>query len=299
MGTLRLNQSGAQGMLSYFMSYDGGMNLSSMKTKFIGTNIGRLAFTARNAVELIHLAYCSPESVGTVANDQLATHLVTRICSPGKGFIDIGAHIGSIVSEVVNRDSSIKLYAVEPMPTKVKHLRRRFPRVELYECALGDVDGEVPFFVNTGESAYSSLGRPQSFEGVEIIKVPLKRLDALISSDNIDVIKIDVEGAELGVFRGGDALIKRSRPTLMFESGPEADDGLEYKKESMWRWLEERGFDIVVPNRVAHNGSGLSLEGFLEAHLYPRRTTNYFAIAKERRIEIRDRARAVLGIAAS
>jgi FkbM family methyltransferase len=281
------------------MPYGGGMNLSSMKTKFVNTNIGRLAFTARNAVELIRVAYRSPENIGTVANDQLATYLVTRLCSPGKGFIDIGAHIGSIVSEVIRQDPSIKLYAIEPTPTKIRHLRQRFPRVELHECALGDVDGEVPFFVNTKQSGYSSLGRPHSFEGVEIIKVPLKRLDALISSDDIDVIKIDVEGAELGVFRGGDALIKRSRPTLMFESGPEADDGLTYNKESMWRWLAERDFDIVVPNRVAHNGPGLSLDGFLEAHLYPRRTTNYFAIPKERRIEIRDRARTVLAIVAT
>jgi FkbM family methyltransferase len=286
-------------MVSNLLSWERGMSLSSMKTKFIDTNIGRLAFMARNAVELIRVAYRSPESVGTVANDQLATYLVTRLCLPGKGFIDIGAHIGSIISDVIRHDPSIKLYAIEPMPGKIAHLRRRFPTIELHECALGDVEGEVPFFVNTKQSGYSSLGRPTNFQGVEIIKVPLKRLDALISSDAIDVIKIDVEGAELGVFRGGDALIKSSRPTLMFESGPEADDGLEYRKESMWRWLEERGFDIVVPNRVAHNGPGLSLEGFLEAHLYPRRTTNYFAIPKERRIEIRDRARAVLRIAAA
>jgi FkbM family methyltransferase len=270
-----------------------------MKTMFVDSNIGRMALTARNAVDLVRVACRSPESVGTLANDQLATYLVTRLCLPGKGFIDIGAHIGSIVSEVIHRDPSIKLYAIEPMPEKIRHLRQRFPTVELHECALGDADGEVPFFVNTKQSGFSSLGKPSSFEGVETIKVPLKRLDALISSADIDVIKIDVEGAELGVFRGGDALIKRSRPTLMFESGPQVDNGLQYKKDSMWRWLEEREFDIVVPNRVAHNGSGLSLDGFLEAHLYPRRTTNYFAIPKERRIEIRDRARAALRIAAT
>jgi FkbM family methyltransferase len=286
-------------MVSNSISWERGMSLSSMKTKFVDTNIGRLALTTRNAVELIRTAYRSPESVGTLANDQLATYLVTRLCLPGKGFIDVGAHIGSIVSEVIRHDSSIKLYAIEPMPTKVRHLRQRFPTVELHECALGEAEGEVPFFVNTKQSGYSSLGKPSKFEGVETIEVPLKRLDALISSADVDVIKIDVEGAELGVFRGGDALIKRSRPTLMFESGPQAVDGLEYNKESMWRWLEERDFDIVVPNRVAHNGSGLSLEGFLEAHLYPRRTTNYFAIPKERRIEIRDRARALLGIVAT
>jgi FkbM family methyltransferase len=276
------------------------MSLSSMKTKLVDTIFGRLAFTARDALELARAAYRSPENIGTVANDQLATYLVTRLCLPGKGFIDIGAHIGSIVSEVIRHDRSIKLYAIEPMPDKIGHLRQRFPTVELHQCALGDVEEEVPFFVNTKQTGYSSLGRPPNFEDVEVIKVPKKRLDALISSADIDVIKVDVEGAELGVFRGGEALIKRSRPTLMFESGPpQADDGLDYKKESMWRWLNERDFDVVVPNRVAHNGSGLCLDGFLEAHLYPRRTTNYFAIPKERRIEIRDRARAALRIAAS
>jgi hypothetical protein len=49
---------------------------------------------------------------------------------------------------------------------------------------------------------------------------------------------------------------------------------------------------------VAHNDGGLSLEGFIESHAYPRRTTNYIAIPSERRVEIRDRARTLLGIAA-
>jgi FkbM family methyltransferase len=275
-----------------------GMNLPSIKTKLVNTNIARLALHARDLIGLIRIAYCCPESVGMLANDQLATYLVTRMCLPRKGFIDAGAHIGSVMAAVIRHDPSIKLYAIEPMPTKIRHLRQRFPTVELHECALGEVDGEVPFFVNTKESGYSSLSRPANVEGTETITVQLKKLDTLISSDDIDVIKIDVEGAELGVFRGGDTLIKRSRPTIMFESAPPNDVESECQKESMWRWLEERDFEIVVPNRVAHNGSGLSLEGFIEAHLYPRRTTNYFAIPKERRIEIRDRARSVLQIAA-
>jgi len=40
----------------------------------------------------------------------------------------------------------------------------------------------------------------------------------------------------------------------------------------------------------------MSLEAFNDGHLYPRRTTNYFAVARERREEVRDRARVVLGI---
>jgi FkbM family methyltransferase len=270
-----------------------------IKMRFVSTNIGRLALAARNAAELMHATYRSPESIGMLANDQLATHLVVRLCLPRKGFIDVGAHIGSVVAAVFRHDSSIKLYAVEPIPAKIQSLRQRFPTAELHECALGDVDKEVPFFVNTKQSGYSSLEKPSHMGTAQVITVPLRRLDALISSNDIDVIKIDVEGAELGVLRGGEALIKISRPLLMFESGPQAVEEPDYAKESMWRWLQDRDFDIVVPNRVAHNGPGLSLHGFLESHLYPRRTTNYFAIPKERRVEIRDRARAVLRIAAT
>jgi hypothetical protein len=98
------------------------------------------------------------------------------------------------------------------------------------------------------------------------------------------------------VLRGGERLIVQNRPTIMFESGPAADDALGYTKEALFRWFVERDYVIVVPNRVAHDDDGLSESGFIESHLYPRRTTNYFAISRARRIEIRDRARDVLDI---
>lgn len=266
---------------------------------FVGTNIGRIAFTARNAIELLWALYRSPECVGMLVNDHLATFFVIRLCLPNKEFVDVGAHIGSIISEVAHHDPSIKLYSVEPIPAKIDRLRRKFPTVELFGCALGDSEGEIVLFENTKHSGYSSLGRPANTADTIEIKVPIRRLDTLVSSNNIDVIKIDVEGAELGVLRGSDRLIARNRPLIMFESAPQKDqkdNGLGYTKAAMWQWLKERNFDIVVPDRVAHDGPGLSLDGFIEAHFYPRRTTNYFAIPIERRIEIRNRARNVLKI---
>jgi hypothetical protein len=121
-------------------------------------------------------------------------------------------------------------------------------------------------------------------------------LDSILPHNGVDVMKIDVEGAELRVLRGSDRIVQESRPVIMFESGPPADDSLGYTKEAMWRFFTDRGYAVLIPNRVAHNDSGLSQEGFLESHLYPRRTTNYFAVPHERRTEIRDRARTVLKI---
>jgi hypothetical protein len=117
-----------------------------------------------------------------------------------------------------------------------------------------------------------------------------------VLSNDIDVIKIDVEGAELDVLRGSMKILNESRPTIMFESGPQLESDLDYTKEGLYEFFFSRGYVVLIPNRVAHNDFGLSKDGFIESHLYPRRTTNYFAIPKERRIEIRDRARSILKI---
>ena len=68
------------------------------------------------------------------------------------------------------------------------------------EMPVGDSEGEIAFFINTRKSGYSSLGRPAANTGGQAVvtetRVPIGKLDSLISSSDIDVVKIDVEGAE-------------------------------------------------------------------------------------------------------
>lgn len=269
-----------------------------MKQKILGTILGKIVISGRDLVDTVRMALTKRESLGTLINDQMATLIVTKLSQPNKVFIDIGAHIGSVISAVVDHDTSIKVIAIEAIPDKARGLRHKFPFVEIHECAVGDSDGDVSFYIDTEHSGYSSLGKPSDEKkaGTIEIKVPKRKLDSLISSDRIDVIKIDVEGAELGVLRGSENLISENRPVIMFESAPVENYGLGYTKEDLWNWLNERDYLILVPNRVAHNGPGLSQEGFIESHYYPRRTTNYFAVPNERRIETRDLARKLLKI---
>lgn len=267
-----------------------------LKERLLGWGLGTPFLWVREKIELFSAVMSKPEILGTVANDQMARLLVTRICSPKKTFIDVGAHIGSVTAEVLRNDPSILVEAIEAIPEKVESLRTRFPSVKFHACAVGDSEGQVEFFVNTKESGYSSLVRPQSSDGLSIVKlsVPLKLLDQLVQSDQVDVIKIDVEGAELGVLRGGLRLIKQCRPLIMFESAPCDVSELDAAKASLWNFFEQQDYVIVVPNRLAHNDDGLSKESFVDSHLYPRRTTNYFGVPRERRIDFRDRARKIL-----
>jgi len=269
-----------------------------MKQIILGGPIGRIALYLREKFDFLHAAFLNSEAVGTLANDYLASHLVVAMCKPRKTFVDVGAHIGSIISEVLHFDSSIKVVAVEAIPEKAKKLKKKFPNVDIHDCAVGDSNGFVSFFIYINKTGFSSLGKPtaQSDDSIAEIKVPIKKLDDLIVSTDVDVIKIDVEGAELGVLRGAVNLLNQSRPIIMFESGPQLDDGLGYTKEKMFDFFSENNYAVLIPNRVAHNDSGLSLNGFLDSHLYPRRTTNYFAIPNERREEAKTRARKILNI---
>jgi len=267
-----------------------------MKQYILRSWFGGAALYLRDKIEIVRAALHSPEDAGMISNDQMAVRLITRICAPNKTFIDVGAHIGSILSEVKRHDPSIKLIAIEAIPQKVEKLRRSFPSVEVHECAAGDASGEISFFIDLKQSGYSSLGKAAHVKAdrLRAITVQVKRLDEIVLTNDADAIKIDVEGAELGVLRGAINLLKKCRPVVMFESAPQADDGLGYSKEAMYDFLTSNGFSILAPNRVAHDDPGLSMEGFLESHWYPRRTTNYLAIPTERRIEIRDKARQVV-----
>lgn len=267
----------------------------AVKQMILGTSVGKIALSLRDKIEVLFAVWFHPENAESILNEQLAVQLVTKMCQPGRCFIDAGAHIGSIVSAVIQHDPSIKIIAIEPIPEKGVKLRRKFPSVEVHECALGAKDGEVTFFVNTKQTGYSSLLRPANDRASNIIeiKVPMKKLDSLVSSRDVDVIKIDAEGAELGVLQGSIDLLQKSRPVIMFRTILSFEQEVNDAKGALWRLLAEQNYAVLVPSHVAHNDPGLSQNGFMESQVYPDRAKRFFAIPKERRNEIRERARKI------
>lgn len=269
-----------------------------MKEYLLGSSLGLLALYCRDRYEILKAAYSNLEGVGMVANDQLGIRLATNLCQPHKTFLDVGAHIGSVIAQVIRHDSAVRIIAVEAVPAKAEALRRRFPTVDIQACAVGDASGEVSFFINLKRSGYSSLIKSDSIANQDVIeiKVPLKRLDDIVLANDVDVIKLDVEGAELQALRGAHRILQSARPIVFFESGAIGGVNNSAQKSELYQFLTERQYRVLIPNRLAHNDDGLSLEGFLESHRYPRRTNNYFAVPQERRGEIQKRARQTLGL---
>ena len=268
-----------------------------MKQLMLNTYFGHFALVFREKISLLSAAIWNVESVGTKANDLLGNLIITKICMPNKTFVDVGAHIGSVLSEVHRNDKSIDIVAFEAIPEKATNLRNNFLYAKVHECAVGEREGEVSFFVNKTKSGYSSLKKPPGGNvSYTEINVKLNKIDNIISGNNVDVMKIDVEGAEIGVIRGAVRLLAESRPVVMFESCKNGRGDSGSGVEELWKIFSQLEYTILVPNRLAHNGAGLSLQSFIDSHIYPRRTTNYFAVPTERRAEIRDRARQITGV---
>ncbi|MCA9148644.1 MAG: FkbM family methyltransferase, partial [Planctomycetales bacterium] len=186
------------------------------------------------------------------------------------------------------------------VPDKAAHLRKSFPRITVFDCAVGDHDGEVLFADDPGAPGCSSLAVHAAHDRASELRkfhVPLRRIDSLsLDQHQIDVIKMDIEGAELAALHGAESLIARCRPLILFESGPHENESDEVDLRALFAWFTDHQYQVLIPSRLPHEGPGLTEDGFVESHYYPFRTLDYFAVPAERRELFRDRARAVVGL---
>jgi len=156
----------------------------------------------------------------------------------GFTFLDIGAHIGVFSIGGARRvGRSGKVLAFEPAPVTLGSLRNhvRFNRlensIEVVPAPVSDTEREISFY-SFGESMSASVSR----ENVEILnpqrrsgeirstemRVRAVTLDGLLATRGVrpDVIKIDIEGAELHALRGARRVLHECRPLILCEIHP-------------------------------------------------------------------------------
>jgi len=126
----------------------------------------------------------------------------------GDIMIDAGANIG-----VITMESSVivgnkgKIYSIEPHPKTFRFLRgniqlNRFDNIEIFNVVLGNQDDIVLFSDKISDDQNSVSDDKNG------IKLLMKRLDDLIHSNQINLLKIDVEGYEKFVLLGASKLLK-------------------------------------------------------------------------------------------
>lgn len=145
--------------------------------------------------------------------------------------VDIGAHCG-LWSRVMARCFA-SLTAFEPIELHRTCLLANVPghgrllhhipdtndcRFTVHPVALGNAAGEVSIRTkakSTGDAHVIVNGEP----GDDVVTAKLRTLDSY-GLTRVDFIKIDCEGYELFVIRGGEKTIRRDRPTIVVEQKP-------------------------------------------------------------------------------
>jgi FkbM family methyltransferase len=196
-----------------------------------------------------------------------SVRVVRKIAKPGAMAIDIGAHIGyytRLLSELVGPRG--RVFAFEPDPRNFAVLqrnlsRRNYRNVELFNMAVGDVNGEVPLYLSEGHSNHSLI---EGFVKSEAeIQVEIVTLDAFLEQrgiDQIDFLKSDTEGAEPRVLSGMQRTIARSSQLdMLMELNPDALASAGVDPHEFIERIRQMGFsiDAVNPDRetqaIYHN----------------------------------------------
>jgi FkbM family methyltransferase len=132
--------------------------------------------------------------------------------------IDIGAHRGAILREILAAAPQGKHLAFEPLAEHARYLQQTFPNVKVYCLALSHVRGHTSFTRVVMHPTRSSFKNTVPGEQVETIQVETDCLDNLVPAGlPVRFIKLDVEGAEHQVLQGAMQTLRRWRPLLVFE----------------------------------------------------------------------------------
>ena len=166
--------------------------------------------------------------------------------------LDVGAHIGLSTLYFKMLYPKSKIIAIEPHPKSIKILRQnielnRLENVEVVEAAVGAESGERSLFVDVDEEWMSSSsfieGSWDNTQENKEIKVDVVALREYITS-KVDLIKIDVEGAEEEVILSlGNKLNKVGK--ILFEYHPKKKE----TPEKIIEELEKYGFRVTFYRR--------------------------------------------------
>lgn len=159
---------------------------------------------------------------GGGAWDSYVMDACLKVLRPGDTYYDIGANTGLFSIDATCSVERITVYAFEPQPSLAEHVRTSFKANGVtsghcLELLLGNEEGERLLYM-TSHSIHASLV-PREVK-YRTIRLPIRKIDTLVTSGEIqapDVIKIDVEGAELEVFKGASQTLERHAPSIIFE----------------------------------------------------------------------------------
>jgi len=213
----------------------------------------RLYWAARR--ELLHPVRSFHQRFGSLARQARAYErqtlaVIRRTTRAESSCVDVGCYQGVVLRAMVAAAPQGRHWAFEPVPDRAAALQARFPGVTVVAAAASDTSGTTRFthVLSNPETSGMRPRLDQPRDAVtEQLTVPVCRLDDVLPADQpVDLVTIDVVGAELLVMRGAYRTLSTWRPTVIFEQGHEPREVYDLltacclEVTTMARWLGRR-----------------------------------------------------------
>jgi FkbM family methyltransferase len=196
---------------------------------------------------------------------------------------DAGAHYGESAHQYATLLPGASIYCFEPFPESFAKLQRAiatFPKVQTFNIALSDRAGESEFNSNNYTATNSLLTTSPNAEFAwpgglhdtkKQIRVQTTTLDRFCqdhSIEGIDILKLDVQGAEAMVLKGGDGLLRRGKVGMVYTeilTVPMYDGQMELHE--FFRMMHNYGFELfnVYNLSTAESGQLRQLDAIFRA----------------------------------
>lgn len=191
-----------------------------------------------------------------------------RADAPPWTLVDVGANDGGFLSSVLKLVSPREMFVFEPLPScqsSLQAILSKHANAHLFPCAVGSERGDLELHC-TGDTKMSSALEPAShisalyqsgdFNVVRKVKVSVVRLDdAVPKGTTVDLLKIDVQGFELEVFKGAEQTLGHTKSVLLEVNYVEHyKDGARF--ESVHDVMRDKGFRIFGVSAPYGGGEG-------------------------------------------
>jgi FkbM family methyltransferase len=175
-----------------------------------------------------------------------------RLLEPGMTFVDAGSNKGdfALIAARVMNDSG-RVLAFEPSPENCRWIHKSielngYRCIELHELALSDADGRERLYLGDRSGWHSLVEREAAEGAADSIEVEARTLDSALSGAAPDVLKVDVEGAELRVLAGAKRTLTDTRlSAVLIDVHPDRVD-----PGAVCDVLASHGFSFRDPGRL-------------------------------------------------
>lgn len=204
-----------------------------------------MTFAVRSSTEVTR--------IDSLQGEEAFVERIVKSLRPDDVFYDIGANIGMISILVAKKlqGKHKKICCFEPEPANAQELRENLQLnglcdIGVHEFALGDKEGTCELFVSGDVGAGSHSLASGYQEGARAVEIEIQRGDYYAERTGFppDVIKLDVEGAELSVLRGFEQTLRGGRLRELFvEVHPEAMELFGDSADDLKRWMESHCYE--------------------------------------------------------